>query len=400
MRLMSVSGLLLGVVLMGCGSGGGHSDAPDPTLPEATATAPPSPTHEPTPAVTPTPEPEPPFAEVVLGIATVSGAPLPNGGNSFRQYVLRNEGGEWESVVLSLLPADGSVYGVTFATTTVAWAFGGRGEASDGILLRSDDAGRTWRNVSSALPSACPQIFDATFVDANIGYIVARGYFTSPVAFVTTDGGKTWSSVDVPASLGLGGSYALGLRAEAVELAASGGMLTLARLDDPALSPLILDPSGGAGIGANAFSTVESAGWIAACAAILRSAAPGEPWLPQPVDVDASFELRAIDVRGAGHGVAGGLTNVPSGVSPLLLVTDDGASWRAATIADVPEGWTVVDVLRLRGDGAVAVVTDITSGKTNTLLLHSDDGARSWHRDPTGFEHAQIFDLARNSERR
>ncbi len=383
------------LAVVGCG--GGHGEGPDVPLPEATVTVGPSPTREPTPVATTTPEPS--FAEVVLGMATVSGAPRPNGGNSFRQYVLRNEGGEWESVVLSLLPADGGVYGVRFASTTVAWAFGGRGDvADDGILLRSDDAGRTWRNVSSALPAACPWIYDAAFVDENTGYIVGRGYFTAPVAFATTDGGKTWSAVEVPTSLGLFGSYALGLRAEAAELAASAGMVTLARLDDPSLPPVVLDPSGGSGISPNAFSTVGSAGWIAARAAILRSAAPGEPWLPQPIDVEGPFELRAIDVQDAQHGVAGGFRSVSGSVSPVLLASDDGASWRAATIADVPDGWTVVDVLRLRGNAAVAVLMDDTTG--NSLLLRSEDGGLSWQRDSTDFEHAQISDLARNSDRR
>jgi hypothetical protein len=61
--------------------------------------------------------PEAMFDEVSLAIATQYGAKLPNGGRTFRQFVLRNDGGEWESVELSSFPADEGVNGVTFTSS-------------------------------------------------------------------------------------------------------------------------------------------------------------------------------------------------------------------------------------------------------------------------------------------
>ncbi len=379
-----------------------RSPRPRAASPTATAEA----TATPVPTVSTTSTPAHAFDEVVLGVATGSGARLPNGSRAFGQVVLRNGGGpDWEVVALSVPPRDAGVHGVTFASPTVAFAFGGWSEEPDGMLFRSDDTGRTWRSLSHALPPDCPRIFDAVFADPEVGFIVGRSTFSLPVAFRTDDGGTTWRELVVPPSSGfpLYGAYALGLRAGVPEVVRyDGGGMIIGRLDDPSQAPVILDPSGGPVLaGSNAFSTVGAAGWIAETydASILRSAAPGEPWVRYPLGIAGFSDLRAIDVRDGQHGVAGGSAAVPAR-APLLFVTVDGATWQSATIWDVPDGWTVWDVLRLRGDGAVAVATDITSGESQEMILRSNDGGLSWHREPTPFEHDwEIHDLARNTER-
>jgi photosystem II stability/assembly factor-like uncharacterized protein len=396
--------LLLALGLAGCDGGDDDdSDASSPT-PSPTATAQPITTDVPSPTTTSTPNVA--FDEVVLGVASKYGAQGSTGGGVVQQVVLRNDGEEWESIELTGLPVQTGVNGVTFATASVAWLFGGQADA-DGLLRRSDDAGRTWRDVSSALPAHFPQIFAAAFVDQDAGYILGRGSFAPPVVLVTHDGGATWRDVALPPSGGfpLVGSCAFGLRLGAAELARyDGGGLGVIRLDDTS-APIVIEPPGGASLGGmNAFATAGAAGWIveAYVASILRSESPGAPWVRQPVVVEGPSELRAIDMRDPEHGLAGGFTSKTLETrAPLLLVTDDGTAWEPARVAGPFDGWSVYDVLRLRGDGAVATATDITSGETATVLFHSDDGGRSWRRDPTPFEHGwRIHDLARNTERR
>lgn len=399
MRVLVALTLVVGLAVPGCGGGGGD----DTPVPDATPTTTTASTPVATESVRPTPTatPDESFDEVVLALATRYGANLPNGGRQFRQYVLRNDGDGWDVVELPQVVADGGVFGVTFADERVAFAFGGRTEPADGILLRSDDAGGTWRNLSKALPTSCPQIFDAAFIDRDHGYVVGRGYFTTPVAFVTGDGGVTWSSTEIPGMPTLFGSYALGFRGDATELVFyDAGGLVVARLDDPSLGAFVIAPANGALLSsASAYATVDDDGWILGNDTIRHSGAPGSAWELQKIDVGGQAELVAIDVREPAEGVAGGSAVPPQGaLTPLVLVSHDGRSWQASTIGAVPEGWGVRDVLRLRGDGIIAAANDLSSGQVNARIVRSTDGGATWHHDPVFFEHdVDIQDLTRNT---
>jgi hypothetical protein len=188
------------------------------------------------------------------------------------------------------------------------------------------------------------------------------------------------------------------------------GGLRVERLDDPAVAPVVLAGCCELRIaGPNSFSMVGLRGWIAVISslprsgtAIVTSAAPGEPWVEQTVDREV-FELHAIDVRDPQNGVAGGrgVTPAATGLSPLALVTnEDGTAWQLAPITGVSADAIVVDVLRIRGDGAWAI-TGNTGVGNESAFLRSDDGGHSWHHEATNFEHdVQLSDLARNTELR
>ena len=403
MRVGVLAVLVLGSVLAGCGGGGGD-DAPGPGEPtptptvsvQATATAVPT---EPAPTATRTASPE---VLLATGFSQVSST-----GELAAPLLLRNDGSGWERVALTLPPAGGLV-GSVFSAPEVAWGFGSVG-TEIGLLVRSDDAGRTWTDVTSSLPAGTKRIVDVAFADPSTGYLVTRGTFTPPAVYATHDGGATWQSVDVFRNAALPGSYALATRAAAAEVLSHDTNGTLvSRIDDPSIAPVMLD---GTIAGANACATAGARAWIAFSgfdvpndsahtrAAIVASAAPGAPWVEQPVAVDVFAGLRAIDVRDERNGVAGGATFSDAGWAPLIVVmNDDGASWRVAPITGIPEGWAVEDVLRIRGDGAWAVAIEVTGGRAESAFLRSDDGGRTWRRAATAFEHAvRITDLARSS---
>lgn len=393
--------MLLSLVL-GCGDGsGGDDDGPAP-VPPASATAIAVPTGTPLPSIAPTPTPS--FEEVVLAVATRFGPISANDGGTFRQLVLRYDAGTWESVSLAptVMPM---LRGIVFASPRVAYAFGGQGEAPDGVMIRSDDAGHTWRNLSASLPPECPQVFDAVFADEETGYIVGRGTFTLPAVFRTIDGGASWQPIDIPPSLGfpLHGAYALGLRADAAELIRyDGGGLVDVRLDDPIGAPLVIEAPGGASFaGANAFSTAGPVGWIVEAygGSILRSDLPGAAWNRQVSEPANTHSLLAIDVRGDRSGVAGGADGSTGAPRPVLFSTEDGIAWQPAAVVDTIEGG-IRDVLRLRDDAALAMTVHVVGSEVQSRVLRSADGGQTWYHEPTRFERGWwIHDLARNTER-
>jgi hypothetical protein len=336
-------------------------------------------------------------------------------GRSFRAasetpLLLRNDGSGWEAVSLAAAPRQTLIMGTVFSAPMVAWAFGFLGDQETPVLLRSDDAGLSWADVSSELPTSCKAIYDLTFADQDVGYLVSRGIYTSRMVFSTRDGGRTWQPIDAFPFGALPTVYAVAARGGAAELLLQDGVnlgATVVRLDDLSAPAIVLDPLA-TFLGANAFSTVGARGWIVtnlsvsasspAMAAVFGSAAPGEPWLRQSVEHE-TFELRAIDVRDPQNGVAGGrgITPGATGLSPLALVTsEDGTSWQLAPITGVASDAIVVDVLRMRGNGGWAITGDETG--IESAFLRSDDGGRSWYREATSFEHGvRLTDLARNT---
>lgn len=83
---------------------------------------------------------------------------------------------------------------------------------------------------------------------------------------------------------------------------------------------------------------------------------------------------------------------------PLLLSTDDGEARQAATVDLFIDG-QIVDVVRLRGDEALAIVNGFDT-EPASLVLRSNDRGRTWQHDPTDFERDwHIHDVARNTER-
>lgn len=148
--------VLVSIALVGCGgSDGGEHDSPAPTATPPPALATPQPTLSPTPRPSATVAPA--FDEVVLAMATRYGADIANGGREFQEYILRHTGDGWDSIALTNLPRGAGLLGITFASTTVAYAYGVRGsDGEPGILLRSDDAGRSWRDLGEALPDFSP----------------------------------------------------------------------------------------------------------------------------------------------------------------------------------------------------------------------------------------------------
>ena len=73
------------------------------------------------------------------------------------------------------------LYGVTFVAPTTFIAVG-----SNGMIVRSEDSGRTWREQGLDLPGE--NLLSVAFSDESHGWIVG----TNALVYRTSDGGKTW----------------------------------------------------------------------------------------------------------------------------------------------------------------------------------------------------------------
>ena len=96
-------------------------------------------------------------------------------------------------------------------------------ERTTQLVIRSDDKGRTWREIEMAQDKTARQ-FGIGFVSKDVGFVG-----TAAGGFATTDGGKTWARAPIPPAankfqalpLGKGMRlYAIGTAVQAIDLAA------------------------------------------------------------------------------------------------------------------------------------------------------------------------------------
>jgi hypothetical protein len=401
-RTLRAIGTIVLAIVVGCGSGSDGSRS------GATTTETPGPTvAEPTPSTTPTVLEE----EILLAVGEEFSAQLPSGPFVSRPVMLRKAGeGPWTEVDVPALPGL-FLHGVVFSTPDTGWAFGF--QAAGLALLRSDDRGESWRDVSAALPAlgSNARAFDLVFADDRTAYLAVRmvPFGATLQVFVTHDGSASWSAVEGLPVVGFGDSrVALLVRDGVPELLRSDlGPPRIEPIDGATSLPQELAPAGSVHPASSA-STVGARGWAAvtvapapsdplarAGPAIFSSVTPGERWVEQPIEAGGSFHLRTIDVCPSGIGVAGGAT----ALDPVVLhTTANGERWLRSTLEGLASGTTVQGVLCTRGESAWAIT--IGSDGIGSLLLHSTDNGATWApaTTPVG-ERTQLRGLARSTER-
>ncbi|HWS87171.1 MAG TPA: YCF48-related protein [Pyrinomonadaceae bacterium] len=93
---------------------------------------------------------------------------------------------------------------VWFASHERGWAVGG-----EGVIIATDDGGRTWRPQRSGVGD---DLYDVKFFDASEGWAVGRG----GAMLHTTDGGRTWADAQRLTTHSLERIHTVGRRAWAV----------------------------------------------------------------------------------------------------------------------------------------------------------------------------------------
>ncbi len=278
------------------------------------------------------------------------------------------------------------LHSVFFVDERRGWAAGGKG-----ALLATADGGETWEVRRPPTEDALRDVF---FTDARTGWLVCERSIYMPmekdesVSYLlkTTDGGETWSRVDVTRGEDVDVKLA-GLRfadaahgwvygEEGVLYATSDGGATWSRQRVPTrhllLGASFIDARTGwlSGGGLTLLSTTDGgATWLAGTVyAPADASASQQPRQPPPT----SRRLNAVSFADASTGWAVGAGGA------IFSTTDGGRTWRpqssgvGSDLSDVKffdraEGWAV------GGEGAV---------------LHTTDGGRTWKAEARQTNHA------------
>jgi photosystem II stability/assembly factor-like uncharacterized protein len=281
-----------------------------------------------------------------------------------------------------VLTSDAALYGVTFSNHSDGWAVG-----RFGLILRSDDGGKSWKKQPSGTMLALTAVSAA-------GPEHAFAVGSAGVLLATSDGGHTWQRqtsgtqnhlLDVQA-LNPADAYVVGAFGTMLSTTDGGRSWVKHSLPWNDLIPTIIKNAGPVAPNLNSvFFVSKTEGWVvgefglilhtedggktwvsqrygsdlpqlAAIAfngplkgfaagqegALLRTTDGGQHWIP--VDIGTKHGLYALSLEGSRGIVAG------NGV--VFLTDDDGSTWRPMKSA--PENVALSAIATL-GDGAVAV---------------------------------------------
>lgn len=391
----------IGALLLGAGCGGGSSGQPRATGgPPGAAT--------PTPTALPTPTEAAlcsgPFddGEEFVAVLELLGAPSRNGlantpsipFRTVKRVLVRTQLGRVDVLDFAGDGAPEWRGPIFFSSPGVAWSWSAgyivpeSTPPSGAVLLRSDDAGVTWREVS-------PITGAARRLDLVVDEASARGWtlgvneslasFGTPGPYVFAGSVATgrWQRVEeVPVGEWLKPVWmGLGTRGGRVEVVRWWPDLELYDVSDPAavtVSRIEADD----GFQPTEYATHGDRGWLAGVLGgqpkILVSGAGGA-WDAVPVADVAQGSISWLDFADAEHGFACGSESTPTdpdGARFCVFSDDGGRSWERG---DVPPGMALLGVARSRcRDGGVAGSSSPWWGSPSAEVLTTVDGGRTW----------------------
>jgi photosystem II stability/assembly factor-like uncharacterized protein len=226
---------------------------------------------------------------------------------------------------------------VTFASPARGWALDFEGGA--GRLYSTRDGGATWRQLPSDLPPAA--VFaplnegqPTIFLDTGEGWLGA-GFLDSPVAYRTTDGGRSWAQVAIHTPQ-QGGRYQT-----AVRLVPGGKVLAFVIDDGPLLrlSAFVSSDRGNswqeltrppwlAGLDDVSFADSRH-WWVARAGTAYKTDDAGHTW--QPISGEGlprEWNLQAAHLTDADHAWWPMTSWAHSTDSALAMTSDGGAHWK------------------------------------------------------------------------
>jgi photosystem II stability/assembly factor-like uncharacterized protein len=268
---------------------------------------------------------------------------FPGGGGADLEYRTRNGGRSWQefSAPAHVLAA-GSTDLVQFVTPASGWMTDIQPTGPVETLLHSTDGGATWRCIAAnhGCPGKLPELGPVRFERGGLIGWLGGGQFSTAL-YRTSDGGRTWQRMHIPAPSGaIFGLPALfgPVVVETATVALRGySLLTFtSRNNGASWQPTsVLDRAGTGGTCADPVSASfpsASAGWAAAVRAgqvtIYRRLGAGRPWRTvtefsrQPRAHPQCVQIQAADSAHAWLQVASS-----SGIA-IYATADGGRSWQ------------------------------------------------------------------------
>ena len=267
-----------------------------------------------------------------------------------------SDGGEhWE---LRRRPSEDTLHEIIFTDAVTGWIVCERSifapmakEESVSYLLKTTDGGESWTRVDVTRGEDVDiKLAGLSFADAEHGWV----YGEQGVLYATSDGGRTWARQRVPTRhLLLGGSFA-----DAQHGWLSGGGLTLLRTED-----------GGENWRAGTlYIPISDAQKVSAPPRVNANSSDA---LPRAAALPASLRLNAVFFAGSETGWAVGANGI------IYFTANGGRAWQPqesgvksdlydVKFLDALEGWAV------GGEGTI---------------LHTKDGGRTWTRERRTTDH-------------
>jgi hypothetical protein len=324
-------------------------------------------------------------AEVVLVVGTIHGPKSPRESVQSTPLVLRlSDGGVWTEAQIPT-KATGILTGVTFASSTVVWAYG-LGSDWRPLLLRSTGAGLTWTDLSNMLPveplvDLIPSSLAA--VDKQV-WLVSRSFRgMGPYIATSRDDGATWRSLVSPEVV----------RATFTDISVAGGdyVLTQTTASGTAIANVadfggvanVAPSSNMATMQANAQKIDGAVSWLAGFISTGESVRPaiwssdrGIARERQLATISDSI-LQAVDARD-GLVVAGGMRVGHTSGAVLISASDGGETWYEGFVPDALDRMVVRGVA-ITESGDVWAVGHGHGTRESGVFLSVDRGA-TWQR--------------------
>jgi photosystem II stability/assembly factor-like uncharacterized protein len=264
-------------------------------------------------------------------------------------------------------PAGKDLNAVYFADSKRGWVGG-----DDGLVLRTDDGGRTWEQQSAGVSDGVNDIY---FRDKEDGYLLAANR-----VMLTEDGGRTWRTAASFAAADFAGAtpelYSVRFTSKK-----RGWVVGSVSRGDRVLDSLLLRTDDGGRTWQRVAAPVrfellhldfrgERRGWIVGDrGTVLHTRDGGETWQQQRTNTSAT--LYHVDFEDDETGWAVGER------STILRTTDGGATWLAVEVPAIGTRATLLSVAFANKEDGFVV------GRNGTIL-RSSDGGRTWVRQESG----------------
>ncbi|HST52904.1 MAG TPA: YCF48-related protein [Pyrinomonadaceae bacterium] len=281
------------------------------------------------------------------------------------------------------------LHAVFFVDERRGWAVGGKG-----ALLATGDGGESWEVRRPPTEDAIKDLF---FTDARTGWAVCERSIYMPMRkdesisylLKTTDGGESWTRVDVTKGEDVDLKFA-GVRfadsdhgwtfgESGALFATTDGGESWTRQRVPTrhllLGATFLDAQTGwvVGAGATALSTTDGgATWRAGVVSAETSQPATNETATRAAQGESSLRINAVSFADARRGWAACAGGV------VLSTTDGGRTWRAQSSGTESD---LFDVKFFDAREGWAVGADGTA-------IHTADGGATWRSEPTGTPHA------------
>ncbi|RKY59120.1 MAG: hypothetical protein DRP96_07435, partial [Candidatus Neomarinimicrobiota bacterium] len=313
-----------------------------------------------------------------------------------------DSGDTWDALSISI---NYDMRGVFFIDENTGWIVGDGSYGQDGTVIKTINGGDSWTKQSSNIDGEIRAVF---FLDSNIGWIGGEGYCA-----LTTDGGSTWTPVDITTE-----DYQYVKEIQFLD--ANNGWIaastSLYQTTDGGNIWTAVVPASDEYYSSVYFSDANT-GWASSEEKVFKTIDGGSTWTEQ-IDLPGygGYDIESLDFSGSTGWFAGtegiiyqntdgSWTEMSSSIFPDthtdlkdLFFVDENTGWIVGAVDNIwktndgghswieqtGEFWTVYDVDFVDASNGWAVGDGPYNG--DAKIYHTTDGGTNWTEQTSGTE--------------